>query len=446
MLGDVRASVEDWPKIVEIARATIKEMKARESTAEDIEARAFLEWMVADHFTFLGQRDYALVSNGTGFGLRGIEGTGFGILRESLRTSGAPDVTPLPQAAADIITGSMADLPDQGEFARNRTPARLSRLRRREARRPRRQVAGERRFIGYTSTAYMVSSAEIPIVRRKCANIVRRAGFLPKGHLGKSLVTVLETYPRDELFQADEDQLYDIALGILRLQEHQRTRLFVRRDRFDRFVSCLVFVPRDKYNTDLRRRIAKLLIDAYNGVNVEFTPLLSESAIARIHFVVHAEPGTMPDVDTRELETRLVQVTRRWQDDLADALLDAFGEEQGNRLLQRYADSFPAGYRDDYPARTAVRDIELIERVKDSGQLAMNLYRPIEAEARAFRFKVYRAGDPIALSRSLPMLEHLGVRVDESGRTGSRRRTPHMRGYTTSASKPPTTPNSTSSA
>ena len=446
VLGDVRASVEDWPKIVEIARATIKEMKARESTAEDIEARAFLEWMVADHFTFLGQRDYALVSDGTGFGLRGIEGTGFGILRESLRTSGAPDVTPLPQAAADIITGS-TDLPDQGEFARNRTPARLSRLRRREARRPRRQGRGRAPLHRlYTSTAYMVSSAEIPIVRRKCANIVRRAGFLPKGHLGKSLVTVLETYPRDELFQADEDQLYDIALGILRLQEHQRTRLFVRRDRFDRFVSCLVFVPRDKYNTDLRRRIAKLLIDAYNGVNVEFTPLLSESAIARIHFVVHAEPGTMPDVDTRELETRLVQVTRRWQDDLADALLDAFGEEQGNRLLQRYADSFPAGYRDDYPARTAVRDIELIERVKDSGQLAMNLYRPIEAEARAFRFKVYRAGDPIALSRSLPMLEHLGVRVDEERPYRIQTQDAAHAWVHDFGLEPPTTPNSTSSA
>lgn len=383
VLGDVRASVEDWPKIVDIARATIKEMKARESTAEDIEARAFLEWMAADHFTFLGQRDYALVSDGTGFGLRGIEGTGFGILRESLRTSDAPDVTPLPPAAADIITGAWPIfLTKANSRATVHRPGYLDYIGVKLVG-PDGKVAGERRFIGlYTSTAYFGSYADIPIVRRKCANIVRRAGFLPKGHLGKSLVTVLETYPRDELFQADEDQLYDIALGILRLQEHQRTRLFVRRDRFDRFVSCLVFVPRDKYNTDLRRRIAKLLIDAYNGVNVEFTPLLSESAIARIHFVVHAEPGTMPDVDTRELETRLVQVTRRWQDDLADALLDAFGEEQGNRLLQRYADSFPAGYRDDYPARTAVRDIELIERVKDSGQLAMNLYRPIEAEAR----------------------------------------------------------------
>ena len=195
--------------------------------------------------------------------------------------------------------------------------------------------------------------------------------------------------------------------------EETRRRLFLRRDGFDRFVSCLVFVPRDKYNTDLRQRIANLLVAAFNGESVEFTPLLSESTLARIHFVVHAKPGGMPQVDTRELEARLVQVTRRWQDDLADALLDAFGEEQGNRLLQHYADSFPAGYRDDYPARTAVRDIELIERVQGSERLAMNLYRPIEAGPRAFRFKVYRAGLPIALSRSLPMLEHLGVRVDE---------------------------------
>jgi NAD-specific glutamate dehydrogenase len=163
----------------------------------------------------------------------------------------------------------------------------------------------------------------------------------------------------------------------------------------------------------MRQRIANLLVDAFNGESVEFTPLLSESTLARIHFVVHAKPGGMPNVDTRELEARLVQVTRRWQDDLADALLDAFGEEQGNRLLQHYADSFPPGYRDDYPARTAVRDIELIERVQGSERLAMNLYRPIEAGPRAFRFKVYRAGLPIALSRSLPMLEHLGVRVDE---------------------------------
>ncbi|MDE1179694.1 NAD-glutamate dehydrogenase [Paraburkholderia sp.] len=414
VLGDVRAAVEDWATIAELARATAKELTAREAGPEASEARAFIEWMVADHFTFLGQRDYQLVSHDGGLGLRAVPGSGLGILREARQLAGMPDVTPLPAAASQILAGaSPIFLTKANSRATVHRPGYLDyvgvKLIGADG-----KVTGERRFIGlYTSTAYLVSASEIPIVRRKCANIVRRAGFLPKGHLAKSLVTVLETYPRDELFQAEEDQLYDIALGVLRLQEHQRTRLFVRRDRFDRFVSCLVFVPREKYNTDLRRRIARLLMEAFNGTSVEFTPLLSESTLARIHFVVHAEPGHMLDVDTRELEARLVQVTRRWQDDLADALLDAFGEEQGNRLLQHYADSFPAGYRDDYPARTAVRDIELIERVQGSEKLAMNLYRPIEAGPRAFRFKVYRAGEPIALSRSLPMLEHLGVRVDE---------------------------------
>ncbi|MDR3098473.1 MAG: NAD-glutamate dehydrogenase [Paraburkholderia sp.] len=414
VLGDVRAAVEDWPKIVEVARATIKTMKARESSAEEVESRAFLEWMAADHFTFLGQRDYALVEHGDGFALRGVEGSGLGILRESLRAPGTPDITPLPSAAAEIITGPWPIfLTKANSRATVHRPGYLDYVGVKLIG-PDGKVNGERRFVGlYTSTAYMVSASEIPIVRRKCANIVRRAGFLPKGHLGKSLVTVLETWPRDELFQSDEDDLFDIAMGVLRLQEHQRTRLFVRRDRFERFVSCLVYVSRDKYNTDLRQRIANLLKEVFNGESVEFTPLLSESALARIHFVVHAKTGSMPEVDTRELEARLVQVTRRWQDDLADALLDVFGEEQGTRLLHRYADSFPAGYRDDYPARTAVRDIELIERVQGTRRIAMNLYRPIEAGTRAFRFKVYCTGEAIALSRSLPMLEHLGVRVDE---------------------------------
>ncbi|WP_026121575.1 NAD-glutamate dehydrogenase [Paraburkholderia kururiensis] len=414
VLGDVRAAVEDWPRMIETARATIKEMKAHETTPEGVEARAFVEWMAADHFTFLGQRDYELVEHDGGLALRGVPGSGLGILREGLRQPGASDVTLLPPAAAEIVNGAWPIfLTKANSRATVHRPGYLDYVGVKLAGADG-TVKGERRFIGlYTSTAYFGSSADIPIVRRKCAHIVQRAGFLPKGHLAKSLVTVLETWPRDELFQTDEDSLYDMALGVLRLQEHQRTRLFVRRDRFDRFVSCLVFVPRDKYNTDWRRRVAKLLMGAFNGESVEFTPLLSESTLARIHFVVHAAPGAMPEVDTRELEARVVLATRRWQDDLADALLDAFGEEQGNRLLLRYGDSFPAGYRDDYAARTAVRDIELIERVQGTDRLAMNLYRPIESGPRAFRFKVYRAGPPIALSRSLPMLEHLGVRVDE---------------------------------
>ncbi len=417
VLGEVRASVEDWPKMQAVAKETINALAARQSSDEAFEARAFLEWMVADHFTFLGVRDYALVRQGQeggGFALKGVQGTGMGILREDLRRDNAPDSTPLPRAAGAIIdAASPIFLTKANSRATVHRPGYLDyvgvKLFDSFG-----ELVGERRILGlYTSTAYTGSINDIPIVRRKCANIMRRAGFLAKGHLHKSLVTVLEQYPRDELFQTNEDELYDIALGILRLQEHQRTRVFVRRDRFERFVSCLIFVAREKYNTDLRQRIAKLLADAFNGTSVEFTPLLSESPLARIHIVVRTNAGALPDVDTRELEVRLVQATRRWQDDLADALLERFGEEEGNRLLQRYGDSFPAGYREDYAARTAVRDIDLIEAAHRNETLSMNLYRPIEAAPRAFRFKVYRAGQSIALSRSLPMLEHLGVRVDE---------------------------------
>ncbi|MGG1948736.1 NAD-glutamate dehydrogenase [Trinickia sp. NRRL B-1857] len=414
VLGDVRAAVEDWPKMQAVAKETIKGLAARETGDDAFEARAFLEWMVADHFTFLGLRDYALVPHEGGFALRGVEGTGAGILRESLRRAEAPDLTPLPHAAAAIVDeASPIFLTKANSRSTVHRPGYLDYIGVKLFG-PDGKLIGERRMLGlYTSTAYTGSISDIPIVRRKCANLMRRAGFLAKGHLHKSLVTVLEQYPRDELFQANEDELYDIGLGILRLQEHQRTRMFVRRDRFERFVSCLIFVAREKYNTDLRQRIAKLLADAFNGTSVEFTPLLSESPLARIHIVVRTNTGVLPEVDTQELEARLVQATRRWQDDLADALLERFGEEQGNRLLQRYGDSFPAGYREDYAARTAVRDIELVEAAHRNETLSMNLYRPIEAAPRAFRFKVYRAGQSIALSRSLPMLEHLGVRVDE---------------------------------
>jgi len=417
VLSDVRYAVEDWSRMKEITEATIAGMAHAPDAGrpESAEARAFLQWMVDDHFTFLGQRDYQLITQDGSYFLRGLEGTGLGILRESLRPPGAEDLTPLPSAAASIIEGSWPIfLTKANSRATVHRPGYLDyvgvKLLDADG-----KLFGERRYVGlYTSTAYTSPTSEIPLLRLKCGNILSRAGFLTKGHLYKSLVTIIEQYPRDELFQAEEDELFDITIGILRLQEHQRTRLFVRRDRFDRFVSCLVFVPRDKYNTDLRQKIQRLLTGAFNGKSCEFTPLLSESPLARIQLTVRGDPGSMPQVDTRELEDRIVHASRRWQDDLAAALHESRGEEQGNRLLRRYGGSFPAGYREDYPARSAVRDIELMEHALQHGNgMAMNLYRPIEAAPGAFRFKVYRAGEPIALSHSLPMLEHLGVRVDE---------------------------------
>ncbi|GAB3629329.1 NAD-glutamate dehydrogenase [Pandoraea terrae] len=441
-LGDVRAAVEDWRPMLASAQAAIDALDVRaaqpdvssEEHDEIREAQAFLAWMLDQHFTFLGYRDYELVVKDGEHFLQGTAGTGLGILRESLREAGAPDITRLAPGAVRIVEApAPIFLTKANSRATVHRPGYLDYVgvKRFDADG---RVCGERRFLGlYTSTVYMVPAREIPLARRKVADVIGRTGFLPNGHLAKTLVTILEQYPRDELFQIGTGELYDIAMGILRLQERQRTRLFVRRDRFDRFVSCLVFVPREKFNTDLRMRVQALLQEAYRGTSVEFTPLLSESMLARIHITVRTQPGNVPDVDVRDLETLIVQAARRWQDDLADALAERSGEERGKRLLRRYGDAFPAGFREDYPARVAVRDIELMEPLLADGAVAaqgdahatpaavgpidsplsMQLYRPLEAPPGALRFKIYRAGQPIALSRSLPMLEHLGVRVNE---------------------------------
>ncbi|VVD99509.1 NAD-glutamate dehydrogenase [Pandoraea capi] len=440
VLGDVRAAVEDWRAMQAAAHAAIESLTQRaaqkgvttQEREEIDEAQAFLDWMLARHFTFLGYRDYELVERDGEHYLQGVNGTGLGVLRESRRDASTPDVTRLSPGAIGIVQASAPIfLTKANSRASVHRPGYLDYVgvKRFDAQG---NVCGERRFLGlYTSTVYMVPAEEIPLVRRKVAEVIGHTGFLPNGHLAKTLVTILEQYPRDELFQIDAHQLADIALGILRLQERQRTRLFVRRDRFDRYVSCLVFVPREKFNTDLRIRVQNLLLAAYHGTSVEFTPLLSESMLARIHITVRTEPGHVPDVDVTELEARIVETARRWQDDLSDALREQLGEERGTRALRRYAQAFPAGYREDYAARVAVRDVELIEpllsaagRAPQTGSsgtagpseataLAMQLYRPLEAAPGTLRFKIYQAGEPIALSRSLPMLEHLGVRVND---------------------------------
>jgi glutamate dehydrogenase len=276
------------------------------------------------------------------------------------------------------------------------------------------EVIGERRLLGlYTSTAYSTSPTLIPLLRSKVAAVMQRAGYLPRSHAAKALATILEQYPRDELIQTSIDDLYATAVGILRLGERQRTRLFVRRDTFGRFYSCLLFVPRENYNTDVRQRMQAALSDALHGASSEFTVHLSDSPLARILIVIRTRPGAAPDYDVRELEQRLVRLARRWEDELAQALVEAVGEERGNTLFAQYAGGFAAGYRDEHAPRMAVHDIEQLDTLDAPDAVAMNLYVPLEAPPGRLRFKLIRAGELAPLSQSLPMLEHMGVRVLE---------------------------------
>ena len=413
-LGDVRVAVEDWERMAQRMYGAISDAEKQaaphdpEQMREELE---FLRWLIDNHFTFLGSRTYDLAKEGGEDVLKIVPGSGLGILRRSNRT----------------VSSAFASLPQQArERARSRELLILTKANSRATvHRPgyldyvgvkrfnaAGEVVGETRFLGlYTSAAYHANPTDIPLLRRKVSGVLERAGLLPGSHSEKTLVTILESYPRDELIQVPVDALYEHAMGILRLGERQRTRLFVRRDVYGRFISCLVYVPRENYNTELRVRMQALLKQAFNGTGTEFTVHLSESMLARIHLVVRTSPGSIPEYDVRDLESRIVQATHRWEDDLKQALLANFGEERGNEFYRRFGAALPAGYRDDHAPQKAVHDVEQMARLDSPARLGMNLYTANEAPPGTLRFKIYHAGSPVPLSDSLPMLEHMGVRV-----------------------------------
>lgn len=411
ILADVRAVVDDWRGMTSAMNATIARV-AQSQLSGVVEARHFLEWLVDNHFTFLGYREYDLIQDGDKDYLRVVPGTGKGILRETAEDHAPPAL--LPPAARAFISGPDLLLVTKANMrATVHRPGYLDYIgvkRLDESG----KVTGELRFLGlFTSTAYSAMPSDIPLLRVKTATTIERAGFLPRSHMAKALQAIIDNYPRDELFDVTEEELLATSMGILRLQERQRLRLFVRPDKFGRFMSCLVYVPRDRFNTEVRRRIQAILMQAFNGVASEFTQQLSESVLARLHVMIRTQPGQIPAYDVRELETRIGLATRRWADDLHDAVLEQYGEERGNELYRRYAEAFPAGYREDYAARAAVYDVGVIDALSPQAPLAMNLYVPVEAKAGSLRFKVFHYGSAVPLSESLPMLERMGVKVRE---------------------------------
>ncbi|MBU2090498.1 MAG: NAD-glutamate dehydrogenase, partial [Alphaproteobacteria bacterium] len=418
VLADVRAAVEDWRKMRQAMLAQIdaieKAPPAGLDAEEMAEACAFLRWVEDDHFTFLGYREYAYEGRGKQATRNVVGESGLGILRDSeIRVfDGMRELGQLPDDVRDyLLQPSLIDVVKTNRLATVHRTVHMDSIavKRFDAAG---KVIGEHRFVGlFTSVAYNQPPHSIPLLRRKVERILLRAGFPPASHDGKALVHILETFPRDELFQINDDELFEMSLGILHLQERQRIALFVRRDPFERHISCLVYVPRDNFNTDLRIRIQKLLEKTFNGTLAAFYTQLSDSVLARVHFIIKTTRGSIPPYDVRELEQRLIAVGRSWSDKLSEALVEAKGEEQGLHLFQGYGRAFPPGYADYFNAQSALLDIERIETLRQGAPLAMNLYRPIEAADNAVHFKVYRAGQPVPLSDILPMLEHMGLRA-----------------------------------
>jgi glutamate dehydrogenase len=417
VLADVRAAVTDWramrAKIAEVA-AELDKSPPPLPAAEISEARAFLAWLADDYFTFLGYREYDFHGSGDQTTTSIVAGSGMGILHDDGVSvfDGLRNSERLPPDLRYFLNQSrllMVTKANRRSTVHRTVQMDTIGIKRFDAKG---EVVGERLFVGlFTSSAYARSPRDIPLLRRKVEDCIARAQFDPASHDGKALIHILDSFPRDELFQMSPDELFETALGILHLQERQRIALFSRRDPFERFVSCLVYLPRDRLTTELRLRMQDILAQAYGGKVSAFYTQVTDASLARLHIVIETTPGAIPDADQADLEARLVEAGRSWTDRFEEALIDVHGEERGLGKFRRYASAFPLGYRERFPAETAVFDMERAEEALTQGRLAINLYRPIESPANELRLKLYAAGGQLTLSDVLPTLEHMGLRV-----------------------------------
>jgi glutamate dehydrogenase len=410
VLAEVRRAVEDWrpmrERMLELARGLERDVPGA-GPAELEESAAFLRWAADDHFTFLGYREYDMVTDAEQEGIRPVEGSGLGILRRPPRAqfralrptamaiARSPDPLILTKAnsRATVHRPSYLDYIGVKRFGADG------------------RATGECRFLGlYSSTAYRTSAREIPLLRGKVRAVLERAGFPNASHDEKALLEILETYPRDSLLQMDEDDLFEIAIGLLGLGERPWVRLFVWRDPLERFVTCLVTIPRDRYITDNRERIGRILMDAFSGTQLDYTVQLSESVLVRVHYVVRHPAGVPDGPDVEEIERRIVRATRVWSDDLRAALIAEHGEEVGLRLYRRYREAFGTAYRSDADGPTAVQDIARLERIGAGEDTLISLYRPRQGGGDALRCKLYSSAG-VSLSDVLPTFEHMGARV-----------------------------------
>ncbi len=419
VLTDVRDAVEDWPLMRRRALAVADELAEARGSADappvpdkDItDTIELMRWLARDNFTFLGYREYRLRGDQL---LTAEPGTGLGILRGE----GSPPrqlSSMAPEAYAQALEKRLLIVTKANSRATVHRSAYLDYIGVKTFDADG-EVVGERRFLGlFSGSAYRTGVRDLPVVRRKVSEVLDRSGLSPRSHSGKSLLQILETYPRDELFQIKTDDLYDAVTGVLRMAGRRQLRVFLRRDSYGRFISCLVYLPRDRFTTGNRLRMQEILLRELNGIGVDYTTRVTESMLARVHFIVRTDPSDPPGaVHADDLAEKLADATRQWDDDFAAVLDRKLGDEPGKRLLTRYVDALPDSYKDGHTPFEAVQDLAKLELLEEPGQLEMHLFRKRHGQVpddEDVRFKVYRYGEPMTLSAVLPVLHSLGVQV-----------------------------------
>jgi glutamate dehydrogenase len=469
-LWDVRLAVEDYPKMRAMALRIADELAATGAAERDLaghpaagsstgggpksagwvipaspaespsEIELLLRWLVDSHFTFLGFREYDLVAEADGVALRGVSGTGLGILRHD--KSHTTRLSNLSPQARKIATDPrhMLIMTKANSRATVHRPSYLDYVgikRLDESG----KVVGEWRFLGlYTHMAYTDSITRIPILRRKLNEVYDASGIAADSHDGRAVAEFMEVYPREELFQVPVAELAEVASEVLRLRERMQTRLFIRRDIYGRYVSCLIYLSRDRYNTKVRVAVQEILRRVLGGAQVDYSAVVDEGPIARLHIVVRAERGkTLVDPDVAALEQAIAAAVRSWDDDLVREAVAQLGEREGRTLLAEFSDTISDTYKADVPAAAAISDLAKIRQMRNAGlDISFEMWEsagyaggiPVEHEPgalsapppagdteipgvqpRVWRLTIHRIGSPITLTDVLPRLQHMGVEV-----------------------------------
>ena len=408
VLDDVRVAAEDQLRMGSVARRLADDLGG-EPGSEEAEHGDLLRWLSGGNFLFLGYREYDLLPTEDGAALRAVPGTGLGILRHArpgrdsvrklssqvARRAQDPDERLVLAKANSRSTVYRANYLDYVSVKKHGADG---------------TVTGELRFVGlYTHTAHTAPIAGIPVLRRKLAQVLATAGLSRDSHDGKDLVEILEDFPREELFEMSAGELTPIALGVLRLSERKQTRLFLRRDRYGRYMSCLLYLPRDRYTTKVRLRAQDILKTELHGVSEDYSAMVGDSALARLYVVVRGKPGRpVPQVDPAALERKLAAAVRSWDEDLSADATRVLGEERARALLDLCSVGIPETYKADVSAQDAVDDLSTMLQLRESGtEFAVRL---VEHPER-WTLVVYRSGTLITLSDVLPQLQHMGLEV-----------------------------------
>ena len=413
------AVTEDWKPCLAKLGAAVADLQTNSSSEKIIhheETMDFLAWLGDGSFLFLGCREYELVKGkgGTNSGFKIVKDSGLGILRDQLAVIPNMDVIPMTHD----ISGFMNE-PNPLIVTKATTKSIIHRSAYMDYVGVKKfntqgQVVGEYRFLGlYTSSAYHQQVSELPLIRNKVQKVFSNSAFKLNSHNGKSLMNVLNGLPRDELFHSNDDELLSLALGVLQLRERQRIRLFARCDTYGQFVSILIYVPRDRYNTSVRKKMERVVCKKLETDRLEFNVEFSDSMFARVHFTVHTSCTWSGAFSASDMEGEIIDILRDWKDDLLEALVLQLGEAVGTELYNRYGDGFSIAYQDSYPVRFAVSDIEKSEALNLNAEqnIQLSLYQPLESHGKGLQFKLIHKEEPAPLSQTLPVLENMGVTV-----------------------------------